>query len=66
VLKFDYLFLRKRELYGELLKLLGVRSEGKKVKLPMCLIGRALCHEDEWRSEGVASLLLTSASDGGE
>jgi hypothetical protein len=35
-------------------------------KVFLCLISSALCHEDIWGSEGIASPFLTSALDGGE
>jgi hypothetical protein len=37
-----------------------------KVKLSLCLINSALCHEDIWGSGGIAPPFLTSALDGGE
>jgi hypothetical protein len=37
-----------------------------KVKLPLCLIDLALCHEDIWGSGGIALPFLTSVLDGGE
>jgi hypothetical protein len=37
-----------------------------KVKLPLCLINYAPCHEDVWGSGGIAPQFLTSALDRGE
>jgi hypothetical protein len=37
-----------------------------KVKLSLCLISLALCHEDIWGSGGIATPFLTSALVGGE
>jgi hypothetical protein len=34
-----------------------------KLKLFICLIGQALCHEDSWESGGIAPPFLTSALD---
>jgi hypothetical protein len=39
---------------------------GGKVKLFLCLISQAVCHEDIWGSGGVASPFLTPALDGSE
>jgi hypothetical protein len=39
---------------------------GVKVKLSLCSISSALCHEDVWGSGGTAPPFLTSAVDGGE
>jgi hypothetical protein len=38
----------------------------KKVKLFLCLISEALCHEDIWESENVAAPFLISALSEGE
>jgi hypothetical protein len=38
----------------------------KNVKLSLCLINSALCHEDIWGGGGIAPPFLTSALDGGE
>jgi hypothetical protein len=40
--------------------------KGKKVKLSLCIIKQALCHEDIWGSGGITPLFLTLALDGGE
>jgi hypothetical protein len=48
---------------------LSLRQQHKtttKVKLTLCLINKALCHEDIWGSGGIAPPFLTSALDGGE
>jgi hypothetical protein len=37
-----------------------------KVKLSVCLIKKALYHEDIWEREGIAPPFLTSTPDGGE
>jgi hypothetical protein len=37
-----------------------------KVKLSLCLISYALCHEDAWGTGGIAPPFLTSALDGGD
>jgi uncharacterized protein YacL len=37
-----------------------------KVKLSLCLINKALCHEDVWGREGIAPPFLALALDGGE
>jgi hypothetical protein len=44
----------------------GLIDLSDKVKLSLCLINYTLCHEDIWRSGGIAPLQLTSALDGGE
>jgi hypothetical protein len=43
-----------------------VAAQGKKVKLSLCLINYALCHEDILGSGGTAPPFLTSALHGGD
>jgi hypothetical protein len=44
--------------------MMQVGSSGKKVKLSLCFMDSALCHEDVWRIGDIAPPFLTSALDG--
>jgi hypothetical protein len=44
----------------------GVAKAKVNVKVSLCLISKALCHENIWAGGGIAPPFLTLALDGGE
>jgi hypothetical protein len=61
-----YLLCRAKPSLRLVMKPRRHRNIGIKIKLSLCLFNYALCHEDVWRSRGIAAPFLTSALVGGE